>query len=88
MLKVVDLILAKPNQGMDRMKSRSMYVCETMIGKFLCIYYAFLDFPSGLIFYTVDHWTTPLHGTLPPLLEGYQVGLRSGDVESAAYNRE
>ena len=43
----------------------------------------------GLIIFTaVDHWTTPLQDGVQPLLEGYQVGLQSGDVESAAYNRE
>lgn len=34
MSQAVDLILAKP--GMNRMKSRSIFVCEGMICKLLC----------------------------------------------------
>ena len=34
----------------------------------------------------VYHWSTPLHKTLAPLMEGYNVGLETGDIESAGYN--
>ena len=34
------------------------------------------------------HNTSPLQGTLRPMLEGYQVGLQTGDTESACWNRE
>ena len=36
----------------------------------------------------IDHWFAPVQDTLEPLLEAYQVGLRTGDVENAANNRE
>lgn len=36
----------------------------------------------------IHHWLMPLQGTFAPLLEGYQVGLTSGDIESAAMNRK
>lgn len=32
------------------------------------------------------HNTSPLQGTLRPMLEGYQVGLQTGDTESACWN--
>lgn len=32
----------------------------------------------------INHWTAPIQGTLAPLLQGYQTGLQSGDLESAA----
>mmetsp|Transcript_35089 Transcript_35089/g.59569 ORF Transcript_35089/g.59569 Transcript_35089/m.59569 type:complete len:329 (+) Transcript_35089:112-1098(+) len=35
---------------------------------------------------TIIPWTSPLQGTLAPMLEGYQVGLKTGDTESAGYN--
>ena len=38
---------------------------------------------QGCIF----HWTTPLHETLAPLLEGYRIGLETGDVQSAGLNQ-
>lgn len=31
----------------------------------------------------INHWTKPLKETLAPLLEGYRVGLDSGDGQSA-----
>lgn len=34
----------------------------------------------------VYHWTSPLQGTLAPLLVGYQSGLETGDVERAGLN--
>lgn len=64
MAKTVELLLAKPN--MERMRSRSIFICEGMI----------------------NHWTAPLQGILAPLLQGYQIGLQSGDLESAAINRK
>ena len=36
----------------------------------------------------IHHWTNPIQSSLAPLLEGYQAGLRTGDTESAAFNRE
>jgi predicted ATPase len=36
----------------------------------------------------IHQWTEPLQGTIRPLLEGYQAGLESGDLESAGWNRE
>ena len=36
----------------------------------------------------VNHWTCPLQGTLQPLLQGYKLGLETGDTESACYNRK
>ncbi len=36
----------------------------------------------------IHHWSRPLHQTLPRLLEGYTVGLTSGDTEDAAMNRK
>ena len=36
----------------------------------------------------IHHWLMPLQGTLAPLLEGYQVGLTTGDIESAAMSRK
>lgn len=64
MAKTVDLLLAKPN--MERMRSRSILICEG----------------------NIHHWTAPLQGTLAPLLQGYQTGLQSGDLESTAINRK
>ena len=32
----------------------------------------------------IHHWTIPLQGTLAPLLEAYQVGLKTGDIDGAA----
>ena len=64
MARTVELLLAKPN--MERMRSRSIFICEGMI----------------------NHWTAPLQGTLAPLLQGYQTGIQSGDLESAAINRK
>jgi len=34
----------------------------------------------------IYHWTAPLGMTLAPFLKGYQAGLESGDIDSAAYN--
>lgn len=34
----------------------------------------------------IYHWSSPLQGTLSPLLEGYQFGLQAGDIESAGWN--
>ena len=31
------------------------------------------------------HWTSPLHDTIAPLLEGYQVGLELGDNDRACW---
>lgn len=64
MAKTVELLLAKPK--MERMKSKSIFICEGMI----------------------NHWTAPIQGTLAPLLQGYQTGLQSGDLESAALSRK
>lgn len=64
MAKTVELLLAKPK--MERMKSRSIFICEG----------------------TINHWTAPIQGTLAPLLQGYQTGLQSGDLESAALSRK
>lgn len=36
----------------------------------------------------IRHWTCPLRATRGPLLNGYRVGLETGDVESAAFNSE
>ena len=66
MAKAVELLLAKPNASMNRMRSRSIHVLESFI----------------------HHWSRPLHQTLPRLLEGYTVGLTSGDTEDAAMNRK
>lgn len=34
----------------------------------------------------VAHWKEPVRETLKPLLEGYQIGLETGDIEYAAYS--
>ena len=34
----------------------------------------------------INHWTAPLQDFISPLLEGYQLGLRCGDNESAAHS--
>ena len=34
----------------------------------------------------IQHWTTPLKRTLQPLLDGYIIGLETGDTESAGWN--
>ena len=88
MSKAVDLILAKP--GMDRMKSRSIFVYRGVIRKLLlCKHMPFISL-LWLMFssHTAEHWIAPLQGTIEPLLEGYRVGLRTGDVESAGIARE
>ena len=36
----------------------------------------------------IRHWTCPIHASRDPLLQGYQIGLETGDVESAALNSE
>ena len=36
--------------------------------------------------FLIYHWSSPLQGTLAPLLEGYHSGLESGDTESAIFN--
>ena len=37
---------------------------------------------------SIHHWTRPLSSSLKPLLEGYTVGVRTGDIEYATHNRE
>ncbi|MDF5723825.1 MAG: AAA family ATPase [Rhizonema sp. PD37] len=40
-----------------------------------------------LVVYTfLSHWKKPLRNLLPRFLEGYQVGLEIGDIESSAFN--
>ena len=36
----------------------------------------------------IHHWTSPLRASRGPLLNGYKIGLETGDVESAAFNSE
>lgn len=46
-----------------------------------------LQAQTYFIFYVlVHHWQAPLADTLAPLLEAYQVGLETGDLEFAAYS--
>ena len=35
----------------------------------------------------VNHWTLPLHGTLSPLLSGYNTGLKTGNIQDASLNQ-
>lgn len=39
-----------------------------------------------IVYYFISHWHEPLHTLLQPLLEAYQSGLESGDLESVAFN--
>ena len=36
----------------------------------------------------IRHWTSPVHACRDILLHGYQIGLETGDVESASFNSE
>ena len=87
MSKVVDLILAKPD--MDHIKSRCMMLREGTIRKYFVVLLVSCNGLYSLLRYrTTDHWIAPVQDTLAPLLEGYQIGLRTGDNENAASNCE
>ena len=58
MSKVIDLLLEK--QGMDRMKSRCIFICEGMMRKLLPEMYS-LTFNSTLLWLVTDFYSTTLH---------------------------
>ena len=39
-----------------------------------------------IVYGGVLHWTEPIHGMLKPLMEGYELGMESGDHAKAVHN--
>ena len=50
---------------------------------FFIFFYFLLILP---VHYGISHWILPFHNILAPLQENYRTGLKTGDVESAAFS--
>ena len=69
--------------GEIRLGNQAADIALVLMEKFQSITFQAKIF--NLVYHFVRPWQSPVHQVIAPLLEGYQAGLESGDLEFAAY---